>query len=100
MRVSGEPTAPSMIRWPQLPLVPERVKRIGAFDVPPASRRPPLAIVRFTAGSNSIVVPGSIVSVTPLLTVTLPQTWMGLLVACQVAFALMTPLMQLGLFVA
>src|SRR5438876_6260790 len=94
MRVSGEPTAPLMVKLPQLPLEPERVKRIGAFDVPCAIRTPPLATVRLNPAPICTVVPGSMVSVTPPLMVRLPQTTIGLLVTYQVVLTEIAPLTQ------
>src|SRR4051812_11321817 len=96
MRVSGDPTAPSIVMLPQLPLAPDRVNRMGELLVPSASRRPPLATVRFTPEPNWTTAPGSIVSVTPLLIVRFPQTTMGLLLIYQVVLTAIAPLMQPG----
>src|SRR5882762_1354000 len=100
MRDSGEPTAPLMAMLPQLPLAPERVKRMGALEAPCAIRIPPFATVMFSPAPSCTVVPGWIVKVTPLLMVTLPQTTTGLLLAYQVVFTAMAPLTQFAALVS
>src|SRR6185369_519364 len=99
MRVSGDPAAPLIVMWPQFAAVGERVKRIGAEAVPSASKRPPFAILIPSPESSCTVVPGSMMRVTPLSIVTLPQMTIGLFVARQVVSTLMGPLRQLGLLV-
>ena len=79
-----------------LPLAPERVKSMGALVVPSASNRPPLATTILTPEASCTVVPGSMVKVTPFKIVMLPQTGIGLSLACQVVLARMLPLKQGG----
>src|ERR1043166_881846 len=84
MRLSGEPTAPLMVRLPQKPVSPERVKRIGALEFPSARSRPPLATARLIPAARATVTPGSMIKVEPLGIVTFVVITMGLLLAAQI----------------
>ena len=52
-----------MVMLPQKPLAPERVKRIGALEVPSARSRPPLATVMLIPAARATVTPGSMINV-------------------------------------
>src|SRR6185436_4189582 len=83
MRLSGEPAPPLMVMLPQKPLAPERVKRIGALEVPSATSRPPLATVMLIPAARATFTPGSMSKVVLFWTVTFVVITMGLLLAAQ-----------------
>src|SRR5437762_14240466 len=97
MRVSGELAPPTTTMPPHRSLLFGAARnRIGALAVPSANIRPPFVITRSAFAPNSIVVPGSIVSVTPSATVTLPVRTKGLPEADQVVLAATSPLRSLA----
>src|SRR5437899_6282119 len=97
MRVSGEPTAPSIVTPDQVVvLAGARVKRIGAWAVPSASKRPPLAIVRPRPVLKQIRVPAWIVSVAPDATDTALVTTKCVPLAQMVSLAIAAPTLTTG----
>src|SRR5205809_595572 len=97
MRVSGEPTVPLIVMFPQkVVLAGERVKRIGAWAVPSASNRPPLAIVIPTPVLKQTMAPAGIVRVALEATVTALVTTQCVPLAQTVSMEMVPPTFTVG----